>query len=311
MNIFRTGIGALAMIAGLLALNGCTAKKNPAFDAEAYKKGIVAWQTKRAARISAEDGWISLAGLFWLKPGENTFGSDSLNSMVLPHSVPSKAGSLILRGDSVTLVTKKNSGVKVNDSSVVKTRLRSDADSTGTDMVSLGSVNFYVIKRADRVGVRAKDKQSPARLNFAGLRFFPVDTKWRTTGTFTKFETPLKMAIPTVIGTVDTFPCPGEVSFVIGDSTVKLLAMTEQGSEDKLYFMFSDETSGRETYGAGRQLYSPLPDSVGNVDLDFNQSINWPCAYTPYATCPIPPSRNHLKIRIEAGEQLYLGKTGE
>lgn len=295
----------VSLVGGLIA--GCTANKKNTLDKPAYVREITAWQQKRASRISAEDGWISLAGLFWLKSGINTFGSDSGNAIVLPPGAPPVAGSLLLKDGKVTFVAKKNSGVKVNDSLVTRTRLLSDADTSSPQLVSLGSVNFYIIKRAERFGVRVKDKQNPARLHFAGLKFFPIDEQWKITGKYTKYDSPLQMPIATVIGTTDTFACPGEVRFTVHDTSLTLVAMAEQGSEGELYFMFSDETSGKETYGAGRQLYTSLPDSAGTVLLDFNKAINWPCAYTSFATCPIPPSKNHLNVCIEAGEMIYPG----
>jgi hypothetical protein len=297
-------ISIIFVLSLVLFIAGCS---KPKIDPDAYAKEITAWQEKRAKSISSENGWITLAGLFWLKPGENTFGSDSTNAIILPKSIPAFAGTLFFKDGAVSLTAREGVDVRIDDSLRAPQLLRSDADTAGPSVVSIGSVSFYVIQRANQTGVRVKDKQNPARLNFTGLKFFPINLKWRVQATFEKYPAPEKMPVATVIGTVDTFACPGEVKFTLNDKELRLVAMIEPGSDGELYFMLSDETSGKETYGAGRQLYSSLPDSAGNVTLDFNKTINWPCAYTSYATCPIPPSKNHLAVRIEAGEMNYPG----
>ncbi|MBI3765042.1 MAG: DUF1684 domain-containing protein, partial [Ignavibacteriales bacterium] len=152
-----------------------------------------------------------------------------------------------------------------------------------------------------------KDKENPARVNFKGLEYFPIDPKWRVEAKFEPYNPPKKIPIASVIGTVENDSCPGALVFNVDEKPCRLDAVMEVGTDDQLFIMFSDETSGKETYGMGRQLYASLPDKENRVILDFNKAYNWPCVFTEYATCPIPPRQNHLPIRVEAGEKMYKG----
>jgi uncharacterized protein len=297
----------LALMA-IFIISGC-AKKTPPLDLAAYKDEITKWQEKRAKGISSENGWLTVCGLFWLKEGENKFGSDSTNMIVLPKGkVAPIAGSIWLEKGIARLEASRNSGVKVKDSLVTKIdHLFTDADTSGPTVLTIGSVNFYVIKRAEKIGIRVKDKESPNRLNFKGLDFFPIDAKWRMQAKFERYNPPKIIPVATVINTVDSDTCPGALVFEYEGKMHRLDVIHETGTDDELYIMFSDETSGKETYGAGRQLYTTLPDSTNSVIIDFNKSINWPCDYTEFATCPIPPPQNHLGFRVEAGERNYPG----
>jgi uncharacterized protein (DUF1684 family) len=186
--------------------------------------------------------------------------------------------------------------------------LHSDREGLGEPTIlRLGTLSFYVIERGKQLAVRVKDRDNPARLNFKGLEYFPVDQKWRVEAKFEPYDPPRLIPIPTVINTVEYDSCPGALAFSLEGKTHRLDAVIERGSEDKLFIMFSDETNGKETYSLGRQLYTALPDSNNNVILDFNKAYNWPCVFTEYATCPIPPKQNRLAVRIEAGEKMYAG----
>jgi uncharacterized protein (DUF1684 family) len=292
----------------LFMLAGC-AKKAPPLDLSAYQKDITAWQQKRAKGISSETSWLTVCGLFWLKEGENKFGSDSSNAVILPKgkALP-VAGSIWLEKGIARLDAKRESNVKVKDSLVTKMpHLFTDADSTGPTVINIGSVSFFVIKRADKIGIRVKDKENPNRLNFAGLDFFPINPNFRISAKYVPYIPPKKIPIATVINTVEQDSCPGALVFEYEGKSYRLDVVHEEGAGDELYVMFSDETSGKETYGAGRQLDTPLPDSNNNVIIDFNKAYNWPCDYTEFATCPIPPPQNHLGFRVEAGEKNYPG----
>jgi len=161
-----------------------------------------------------------------------------------------------------------------------------------------------VIKRGDRIGVRVRDPKSPVRTGFKGLEYFAADPAYKVTAEFVPYEKPRKMPVPTVIGTVEEMDAPGRVRFVIAGKELWLDPVVEDPKEPSLFFIFKDETSGRETYPAGRFLYADMPKD-GKVVLDFNKAYNPPCAFTPYATCPLPPKRNALPVRIEAGEKKY------
>ncbi len=301
----RGGILAL-QICLLLFCAGCS-QKAPQIDPVTYRKEVTDWQIKRAKSISSETGWLTLAGLCWLKPGENTFGSDSADRIVLPAGIiPKIAGSIFWKDTIITAVARSGADVRYRDTLIKSMRLRTDEDGSPT-VLSIGSVSFYVIKRGSQLGVRIRDRQNPARLHFTGLDFFPIDPQWRIEGKYEAYPSPRIMPVNSVIGTVTNDTFPGFVTFSRNGTDYRLIAGTEQGDPPTLYFMFSDETGGKETYGLGRQLSVPMPDSAGNVIMDFNKAYNWPCAYTDFATCPIPPRENHLALRVEAGEKKYPG----
>jgi uncharacterized protein len=264
------------------------------------------WRDKRNTRLASESGWLTLVGLHWLQPGDNAFGSDPSNPVPLPEGkAPKIAGVLTLADGRVHLRAAPGSGLTIDGKPVVEKDLRDDM-SDNTDAMNIGDLTFYVIKRDDRVGIRVKDKNSPVRTSFKGIDYFPADPKWRVTATFVPYDTPKKVAVPTVLGTTDMMDAPGLVTFTIDGRALSLQPVVEDPKEPTLFFIFKDGTSAKETYGAGRFLYADMPKD-GRVVLDFNQAYNPPCAFTPYATCPLPPKENWLPIRVEAGEKTYAG----
>ena len=196
----------------------------------------------------------------------------------------------------------------IGDSAVQSAILHSD-DEAGFEptVVALGPVSFFVIKRSGQLGIRVKDKENDVRVHFKGLDFFPADPAWRITARFEPYNPKKAVTINTMINTVEIDSSPGALVFTHDGREARLEAVLEAGSDNQLFIMFSDETSGKETYGPGRQLYTALPSADGTVVLDFNKAYNWPCAFTTFATCPIPPRQNHLPFRVEAGEKMYRG----
>lgn len=309
MNFLNARVGSVILPAiGMLMLASC-GKPTQKFDVSAYRQEVEQWQQQRRVRITSEDGWLTLCGLFWLKEGENRFGADSSNAVVFPKGkTPRTAGSIWLEHGKLRLEARASAKVKYKDSVITNMIIKSDeAGAADPTILSMGTLSFYVIKRGDQYGVRMKDKENPARLNFKGLEYFPVEPKWRVEAKFEPYVPPKMLKIASVVGTVEDDSCPGAIVFDVGGTTLRLDAVTETGSADQLFIMFSDETSGKETYGMGRQIYCGLPDHDGKVILDFNRAYNWPCAFTEFATCPIPPRQNHLPVRVEAGEKMYAG----
>ena len=300
-TLFHRLIIPVSIILGIFS--SCSKKT---VDIETYKKEIEEWQKNRFTRLTRDDGWLTLCGLYWLKDGENTFGSDSSNVAIFPPGkAPKIAGSLWLDHGKVRLQAKSNVDIRLNDSLITTIEMKPDVDTSGPTVVHIGTVSFYVIKRGEQLAIRMKDKDNFARTHFKGLEYFPIDPKWRVEAKFERYTPPKKILIATMINTVDTSLCPGTLVFELEGKQCRLDAVIEEGSEDQLFIMFSDETSGKETYGNGRQLYSTLPDSTNTVVLDFNKAYNWPCVFTVFATCPIPPRQNHLSLRVEAGEKMY------
>jgi len=273
---------------------------------EGFQKAEQEWRDGRVKRLTSPGGWLSLVGLDWLQPGENVVGSDPDCAVPLPAGkAPKRAAVLVLEAGVVRIKPEPNSGLMLDGKPLVA-RALGDATAEKTDVVTLGDVSFYVIKRGERVGVRVKDSESPVRKHFKGLEYFPAQPKWLVTGSFVPYEAPKKVAIPTVLGTAETMEAPGLVSFTIDGKALTLEPVVEDPTDPKLWFIFKDATSAKETYGGGRFLYADMPKD-GKVAIDFNQAYNPPCAFTPYATCPLPPKQNWLPIRVEAGEKTFSG----
>lgn len=272
-----------------------------ASDGASYEQELEQWKAKRLASLRSEDGWLSLIGLFWLKEGENRFGSDPLNEIVLPEGkAPAQAGTLRLAGGKVTLEAKPDSGIKSAGQPVTTLELKSDEDGAPT-MLELGSLSFHVVKRGDRLGLRVKDRENPARAEFKGTDYYPADRKWVVNARFEPYEPPKRVPILNVLGMETEETAPGALAFEVGGREYRLQALKEKG-EEQLFIIFADQTSGKETYGAGRYLYADPPGADGRVTLDFNRAYSPPCAFTAFATCPLPPPGNHLPLRIAAGE---------
>jgi uncharacterized protein (DUF1684 family) len=298
----------LVSVAFVFSVGGCS-KQTAKLDLTAYKAEIEKWKEHRLSGLTRDDGWLTLCGFFWLKEGENRFGSDSSNQIVFPKGkAPKVAGSLWLEKGAIRVQVRKGVSVTVGGEQVASMTLRSDEDGLADPTImNIGTLSFYLIKRGGQLAVRVKDKENPARLNFKGLEYFPLDPKWRFEATYQPYVPPKMLRIATMINTVETDSCPGAVAFEMEGKVYRLDVIIERGTENHLFIMFEDSTNGEETYALGRQLYTEMPDSNGKVILDFNKVYNWPCVFTEFATCPIPPKQNHLPFRVEAGEKMYAG----
>ncbi len=257
---------------------------------------------KGASRRRA--GWLSVAGLFWLKEGQNTFGSAASNAIVLPQdAAPPHAGWFDLKAGKVVLGLGSGVAASVAGRSVTEGELRSDT--TGSpDVLALGRLSLYVIQRGGRFGIRLKDPESAARKSFTGLSWFEVQEEARVRARFVPYDKPKTIRVPNVLGQSEEMPSPGYCSFEWGGREVRLEGVFEEDDAQELFFIFRDQTSGKETYPAGRFLYSALPKD-GEVTLDFNKAYNPPCAFTTFATCPLPPPQNWVPVAIAAGEKRY------
>lgn len=272
----------------------------------AFGSNLRAWRQDRLERLTSEDGWLTLAGLFWLEEGANTCGSDPQSSLVFPAgSAPAKVGVFYRRGEEIDFEPAPGVAVKSAGEPVAgRLRLASDAEGAPTRL-QLGSLDFHLIRRGERFGVRLKDSQSPLRLHFPGLEYFPADPAWQVVARFEPHVPPKRISVPNVLGTVNEEESPGAVIFERAGGTYRLDALL--GSDDEIFLVFGDSTNGKETYGGGRFLYASPPDADGWVVLDFNRAYNPPCAFTAYATCPLPPPQNKLTLPIEAGEKRFAG----
>ncbi len=271
----------------------------------AYVQEINQWHAERIASLKRPDGWLSLVGLQWLSPGENTFGSDSANDIVFPPKAPARVGRFFLKDTVITVEINPDVAVYCDGKRVHQQRLHHDLTGHPT-ILTYGSLLWYIIKRGDRFGVRIKDTLAATRLHFNGIERYPVDRRWRIRARFIPFPQLRYIDIPTVLGTITKEPSPGRLEFKINGTTYHLDVIQEKPGEP-YFIVFGDQTNGEETYGAGRFLYVAPPDSNGYTYIDFNKAYNPPCAFTPYATCPLPPPQNVLPIPIRAGEKAYAG----
>ncbi|MEP6742190.1 MAG: DUF1684 domain-containing protein [bacterium] len=292
----------------LLAFSvACNKPKSTAFDADGYKTEITKWQNDRLINLKREDSWLTLVGLYWLKEGENKFGSGPANSLVLPKDkAPDVAGSFWLEKGRVRLTAPAGAGISADGKNVTALDLKDDNDDSGPTILKMGALIINIVRRGDRIGVRVKDSQSVARLQFKGLDYFPADPKWRVEAHFEPYQPAKTIPITNVLGMTNDETSPGALAFEVDGKTYRIDPILEKGETD-YFVMIADETTGRETYGAGRYLYVAPPDVSGKVVIDFNKAYNPPCAFTAYATCPLPPRQNHLPVRIEAGEKKYAG----
>jgi uncharacterized protein (DUF1684 family) len=267
-----------------------------------YEQELESWKAKRLASLKGDDGWLTLIGLFWFKEGENRFGSDPANEIVLPEGKsPALAGTLRLAGGKVTLEAKPDAKITSKGQPVTTLELKSDEDGEPT-LLELGSLSFHVVKRGERLGLRVKDRENPARAAFKGTEYFPADRKWVVNARFEPYQPPKQVPIRNVLGMETEETSPGALAFEVDGRPYKLEALKEKG-EEQFFIIFADQTSGHETYGAGRYLYADPPGADGLVRLDFNKAYSPPCAFTRYATCPLPPAQNRLPLRVEAGEK--------
>jgi len=266
---------------------------------QSYRRSFEKW---RADLIEdRKQNWLPLVGLFWLKPGENSFGSDQQNAVVLPgNSAPPRAGSFLLQGKDITLNVLPGVAVSIGGKPVSTERL--DPDVSGhPSIVEMGSLRMHLILRAERAGIRVKDLKNPDIEKYAGPTFYPLDATYVVEATWVPSDGKRTVQVPNVLGDVTATAVVGEARFRLAGQDLRLIAVGGDSAHG-LFIIFNDPTRKTETYPAGRFLDT---ESVheGKVTLDFNRAYNPPCALTPYATCPLPPKENQLVVEIKAGEK--------
>jgi len=292
----------IVLIVSILLISlSCSDKEPEPKGTPEYIEEIEQWHQKRIERLKDENGWLTLVGLYWLKEGDNIFGSDKNNDIVFPENAPQNIGKITLKNSVITLIVNKEVIVTNEDKSIKEIKLENDLSGNPT-ILDLGSFRWYIIKRGDRYGIRLRDISAPLKNKFDGIERFPVNEDWKITASFEVYEPPKVISLPTQIGTVEEEPSPGAVVFNKDGETFRIDAVD---TGKRLWLIFADETSGKETYGAGRYLYIDKPDSTGKTVVDFNLVYNPPCVFTKYATCSFPPKQNFLKLRITAGEKMW------
>ena len=270
-----------------------------------YTREIESWRAGRLERLQSPTGWLSLVGLEWLKPGRNTVGAASDNDIVIA-GAPAHLGSVDWEGDKVKIALTADSGALIDGQLLGSAEMLDDSHEKPTT-VSFGTTRFYLVDRAGgKKGLRIKDSKAETRTHFLGLDYYPVDPSWHIEARWVAFDPPHTLEIPNVLGTIDKMTVPGKAVFEHDGKTFELLPVLETEDADELFYIIADKTSGKETYGAGRFFYSAMPKD-GKVVLDFNKAYNPPCAFTPYATCPLAPPENRMPVAVRAGEKKYRG----
>jgi uncharacterized protein len=286
--------GTVMISAGFLS---AAAASSPAAPDAAYVQSFEKWKAEQTEDLKSN--WLSLAGLFWLKPGANTFGTDASNAIIFPKG-PARAGEFDLNGKDVTIKLLPDSHATIDGKAVSTAKLVPDTSRHATS-IDMGTLRFHVIVRGERVGIRVRDNDSAAARNFKGMMFYPLDMNYRVTAKWIPSDGKSTVEVPNVLGDVTAAPVPGVAVFTLNGQEVRLTAL---GGDAKtgFFLVFNDLTAKTDTYPGGRFL-DTAPVENGTVVLDFNRAYNPPCAVTPYATCPLAPKENRLAIAITAGEK--------
>ena len=280
-----------------------------------WLKDLTDWRAARERLVDAPDGWLSLVGMAWLKSGPNSVGAAEDNQIRVRDKVPDHIAVLTVAGNSPKAMTVQLQAPKggfppdlmIDGKPAAEGPLAVDSDSP--PMITWHGLTIVALNRGGRYLLSIKDADSPLRTNFHELHWYPPDPRFRVSAAWTPYNPPRMVKIPTVLGNTLDFPSPGLAEFVLDGQPINLEPVTEPGHEGTLFFILTDVTSQITTYKTARYLHTGLPDHgvdhPGQLTLDFNKLENPPCAYTTYASCPLPPDQNQLPVAIEAGERLY------
>jgi uncharacterized protein len=279
----------------------------------AWQKDLAAWRTAYTADLLKPDGWLSLTGLEWLQPGDNSIGSAPDNKIHLAAGSPAHLAILHLDGETITLNPPPGgfpADLLVAGAPAKSQPLRAEANNDKVSPhLTFGTLNMYVIRREARFALRIKDAHSPSITGFHGLKWYAPDPAYRVTAKWISYSPAKTITLVTLVGTSYNQPVPGAAEFILAGKSFRLEPVVEDPAVAKLFFILRDTTSSSTTYGACRFLYTGFPtngiDRPGELVLDFNHLENPPCAYTPFSTCPLPPQGNRLPIPLPVGEQRY------
>ena len=275
-------------------------------DASDYSRSIAEWQAERGTQLKGPDGWLNLAGLYWLRDGATSIGSAPENDIRLAKELaPPRLGEFVLEGEAVTFLAEP--GVEVFSDGIPVTSVSLVHDEAGEPThLSHGRLGWHMIRRMGRLGLRSRDYEHPAVTAFEGIEFFPVDPAWRVTAQLNAYAEPRQPMLTTVVEELGWNPtAPGTLEFELAGQPLSLEAY-DLG--DRFFLIFADLTTGETTYPSGRYLYADTPAADGITILDFNKAHSPPCAFTNFATCPLPTRQNRMKVAIEAGERYDKGQ---
>jgi uncharacterized protein len=287
------------------------ADSKSAEDQTSWQSDLLTWRAKRATSLQAPEGWLSLIALGWLKEGDNSFGSAPDNRVQILAKAPAHIAVVRLEKSGLRLLPSGDGFPKdlLVDGQPAREQALFADDAEKPSKLTIGTLAIIVIHRDDQFALRVKDLDAPTRIGFHGLRWYAPSETYRIHARWIPYNTPKVLEIPTILGTTTHMPAPGAAEFTLDGQVLRLEPVLEDPKSNQLFFIMRDATSKNTTYGAGRFLYTDLPDhgvnQPGELWLDFNRLVNPPCAFTAYATCPLPPPQNRLTVPIPAGEQRY------
>lgn len=293
----------LLLFTACILMLGCKRSAPIMEDTEAYLASVEQWKQDRLESLKGKDGWLNLAGIYWLKDGEQTFGSHPSNDHVFPEKAPAFVGTLTLENELAHIRFHEEVDAYYRNEKVEALKLRHDT--TGKpSYITHGDFAWYIMKRHKSLAIRLRDYKNPAIAALDHIPSYPTDPDYVVEAKLTPFDSILSITVPTPFQDyTQDYLCPGELEFRLKGQKLKLLPFI---SGEGYFIIISDETTALDTYGGGRFMYT-YPDATGRIILDFNKAYNPPCAITPYAACPLPPRENHLPVKIEAGEKTIKG----
>jgi len=265
---------------------------------DGYENSVIKWRQEVDTNLRRENGWLALAGLFWLRKDINLIGSDPESDILLPKRSPRRLGTFEFDGNNVMLEVESDVPVEVNGVQTKSALLDADQEDVPS-FITFNDIRMVVLRRSKGVGIRLWDNSREERRTFPSREWYPVKESFRIPATYTRYETPKIVKMPDILGAILDEPMQGFVSFEINGKKHELIV--EELPDRRLFIQFMDLTNNHRTYPSGRYHYTDAHEN-GKVFIDFNKAYSPPCAFTEYATCTFPPQENHLNAVIEAGE---------
>ncbi len=294
----------MRILAFVLLLAACAAR--PPAD-PAWEQSLVDWRARAEKSLRSDNGWLTLAGRFVMKPGVNTFGTGPANDIVFPGGLgPDRIGTITIAGGKVTMTLA--AGLTVSKEGMDLDELILGTSVEKRDWVTMGRAAMHVIEREGRFVLRLADNESEVRKGFGARLWYAPDASYRVNATFVPYPPGRKVTIINVLDEASDEPSPGYVEFELGGRKHRLDAV---GEDEGLFFVLRDATAGDTTYRPGRFLYvAQKPEPGKPFVLDLNRVYNPPCAFSEFTTCPLPPKQNILEVRIDAGEKYPPRRAG-
>lgn len=294
--------GLTLPLLAVTAMSASAPASAPTMSQSDLSKETESWHQQRMARLTSEEGFLTLVALDWLDEGENRVGSAEGSTVRLPSAAPSLLGTYTRRGKQVSFQPAKGVTITLDGKPFKGGAVKTDEDGPPA-VLRHGSLQLLAIIRGDRVGIRVRDSEAPLRQQVKAIDRYPVSVAWRKQARFEPAAAGKTIGVPNVLGDVEDIPLAGTAIFTHEGKEHRLDAVKEG---EQLFFIFADPTNKTATYGAGRFLYASAPKD-GRLVLDFNRAYNPPCAFTAFATCPLPPKQNRLPVAVEAGEKRFAG----